>query len=66
MEQNKIYSYNKNNERIKAIYRNELFLEKDNDFDLINLVDKINNINIKFFHSKKRLTHIFLFLITLN
>ena len=55
MEQNKIYSYNKNNERIKAIYRNELFLEKDNDFDLINLVDKINNINIKFFHSKKRL-----------
>ena len=55
MEQNKIYSYNKNNERIKVIYRNELFQEKDNDFDLISLVDKINNINIKFFHSKKRL-----------
>ena len=55
MEQNKIYSCNKNNERIKVIYRNELFQEKDNDFDLISLVDKINNINIKFFHSKKRL-----------
>jgi hypothetical protein len=50
MEQNKIYSYNKNNERIKVIYRNELFQEKDNDFDLISLVDKINNINIKFFN----------------
>ena len=51
MEQNNIYTYNKNNENHEYDFINEC----DKNLDIINIVDVINNNIIKFSQSKKRL-----------